>query len=190
MPPPTPASAPPSLTLTTPRLQLSAPRLSDAAEIFQSYARSPQVARYLVWTAHGAPHETEAFLVRCLEGMAAGRAVPFVIRLRAGGELIGMIELRPAGHKSDLGYVLSQAHWGRGYATEALRAVISHAWTMPGMARIWATCDVDNLASARVLEKAGMLREGLLRAWEMHPGCSARPRDSWCYAITHDGGIA
>jgi len=173
---------PPSVALTTPRLALSAPCLADAAEIFRAYASSPAVARYMIWKPHVALHETEAFLVRCAEAMAAGTSVPFVIRLRAGDELIGMIDLRPRGHKADLGYAFSQAHWGRGYATEAVRAVIGHAWTLPGMSRIWATCDVDNLASARVLEKAGMAREGLLRAWEVHPNCSPQPRDSWCYA--------
>ena len=179
-----PSSGAGPLTLTTPRLLLSAPRLGDAPEILRSYASDAQVTRYLVWTAHGALHETEAFISRCLEGLDAGRSLPFVIRLHPGGELIGMIELRLSGHKADLGYVLSHAHWGRGYATEALRAAITHAWTLPGMARLWATCDVDNRASARVLEKAGMLREGLLRAWEVHPACSSLPRDSWCYAMT------
>jgi ribosomal-protein-alanine N-acetyltransferase len=47
---------------------------------------------------------------------------------------------------------------------------------------VWAVCDVDNLASARVLEKAGMGREGRLRRWVLHPNVSAAPRDCWCYA--------
>jgi RimJ/RimL family protein N-acetyltransferase len=49
--------------------------------------------------------------------------------------------------------------------------------------RIWAVCDVDNAASARVMEKAGMQREGVLRRWSVHPNISAEPRDSFCYAI-------
>ena len=47
--------------------------------------------------------------------------------------------------------------------------------------RVWAVCDVDNEASARVLEKAGMTREGRLRAWAALPAFDA-PRDVWCYA--------
>ncbi len=49
--------------------------------------------------------------------------------------------------------------------------------------RVFATCDVGNLASARVMEKAGMLREGLLRRYGFHPGVSDEPRDSYIYAI-------
>jgi [ribosomal protein S5]-alanine N-acetyltransferase len=52
----------------------------------------------------------------------------------------------------------------------------------PAMFRVWAVTDVDNVASARVLERAGMTREGLLRSWLMHPSLSAAPRDCWCYA--------
>jgi len=47
-------------------------------------------------------------------------------------------------------------------------------------------CDVDNLASARVLEKVGMSREGVLRRSTMHPNASDEPRDSYCYAIVKE----
>jgi ribosomal-protein-alanine N-acetyltransferase len=45
-------------------------------------------------------------------------------------------------------------------------------------------CDAENVASSRVLEKAGMTREGLLRRYAMHPNVSDEPRDSLCYALT------
>ena len=48
--------------------------------------------------------------------------------------------------------------------------------------RIWAVCDLDNFASARVLEKAGMQREGVLRRYILHPNISSEPRDVYCYA--------
>jgi RimJ/RimL family protein N-acetyltransferase len=47
---------------------------------------------------------------------------------------------------------------------------------------VWAVTDVDNHASARVLEKIGMQREGLLRRWLVHPSLSPEPRDCWCFA--------
>jgi RimJ/RimL family protein N-acetyltransferase len=48
--------------------------------------------------------------------------------------------------------------------------------------RVWATCDVDNPRSARVLEKAGLSREAVLRAWGVRPNVSPEPRDMFMYA--------
>jgi RimJ/RimL family protein N-acetyltransferase len=61
---------------------------------------------------------------------------------------------------------------------------VDWALTQPTIYRVWATCDVDNLASARLLEKIGMQREGLLRRWIIPPNISEVPRDCWCYAKT------
>jgi RimJ/RimL family protein N-acetyltransferase len=52
----------------------------------------------------------------------------------------------------------------------------------PSVFRIGAFCDVDNVASARVMEKSGLVREGLLRRWLMHPNISDEPRDCFSYA--------
>jgi [ribosomal protein S5]-alanine N-acetyltransferase len=50
--------------------------------------------------------------------------------------------------------------------------------------RIGAVCDVENRASARVMEKAGLAREGILRRWLVHPNISGEPRDCFSYALT------
>jgi RimJ/RimL family protein N-acetyltransferase len=67
--------------------------------------------------------------------------------------------------------------------TEALKGIIDWALGRSEVFRVWAVCDVDNLASARVMEKAGMKREGRLCRWSVHPNLSAQPRDSYCYSI-------
>ena len=70
---------------------------------------------------------------------------------------------------------------------EAVRAVTQWALAQPGIFRVWAVCDIDNHASARVLEKAGMQLEGILRRWSGHPAADQSapevPRDCVCYAI-------
>ncbi len=66
--------------------------------------------------------------------------------------------------------------------TEALRAVIDYAFRDPRVYRVWAVCDAENVASARVLEKAGMSFEGVLRRYGIHPNISPEPRDARCYA--------
>ena len=61
--------------------------------------------------------------------------------------------------------------------TEALRAAVAGALAEPGMFRIDAVCDVDNPGSARVMEKVGLVREGLLRRWMVQPNVPDDPRD-------------
>ncbi|PYN54259.1 MAG: GNAT family N-acetyltransferase, partial [Candidatus Rokuibacteriota bacterium] len=95
---------------------------------------------------------------------------------------IGSIACRTRGHAVDIGYALGSAYWHHGYATEAGQAVVAWASDLPGIYRVWAFCDVDNTASARVLEKLGMSREGVLRRWIIHPNISPEPRDCYVYA--------
>jgi RimJ/RimL family protein N-acetyltransferase len=66
--------------------------------------------------------------------------------------------------------------------TEALSEVAHWALRQPEIFRISAVCDVENIASARVMEKAGLIREGLLRRWLVHPNISDKPRDCFAYA--------
>ena len=66
--------------------------------------------------------------------------------------------------------------------TEALAQVAQWAMREDGIWRIGAGCDVENLASARVMERAGLAREGILRRWIIHPNISSEPRDWLSYA--------
>ena len=66
-------------------------------------------------------------------------------------------------HSAELGYWLGKPFWGRGIITEAARAITAYGFETLGLTRIYAHVDSDNGASARVLEKAGYQREGLLR---------------------------
>lgn len=89
------------------------------------------------------------------------------------GELIGNVGVRrdAAGHPvADVGYELSPEHWGRGYATEAALAMRDWAFTNHDLSRLHAHCIAENTASANVLEKLGMMREGLLRDHVFHKG--------------------
>ena len=89
----------------------------------------------------------------------------FAITLRADGTLVGSIALmvEPDQHRAELGYVVGVPHWGRGYATEAGLAVLGHGFGELGLNRVYAFCFSRNPASRRVLEKLGMIREGMRR---------------------------
>jgi RimJ/RimL family protein N-acetyltransferase len=97
--------------------------------------------------------------------------------------LLGAAEIRIDRFKVDLGYVLARSEWGKGYMPEAAQALISWALGQEEIYRVWAVCDVENRASARVMEKVGMQREGILKRWVIHPNISTEPRDCYCYAI-------
>jgi len=109
-----------------------------------------------------------------------------VIVRKSDHELVGMLELRIDHWRADLGYVIAQEYWGNGYATEVTKSVVEWALMQADIFRVWATCDVENPASARVLEKAGMQREGILRRFTVHPNISDEPRDSYCYSAVKE----
>lgn len=171
---------PPTL-LRSDRLWLRASTLADAEATLKNYAQDPAVTRYLPWRPHPGIETTQAILQRFEKSWQDGTAFPFGIALSEGGEVIGCIELRPKGESAELGYVLGQAYWGRGIMTEALKAVLDWALGPGGFRRAEATCDGENLASVRVMEKAGMERQGLRPKHTLHPNLSPEPRDAWAF---------
>lgn len=80
------------------------------------------------------------------------------------------------------GYCLARDAWGRGYATEAAKAFVETVFANPAIYRIQAFCDIENTASARVLEKIGLSHEGTLRRYMVLPNMGEAPRDMHCYA--------
>ncbi len=167
---------------STARLHLRPPVIEDADVLFATYTQDPEVTKYLMWRPHDSAETTRDFVRRCLEQWQDGPTYSWVILTQLDDQLVGMIDLEIHGFRAEIGYVLAKRFWGQGYMTEAVRGLIDWALPQPDIYRVWATCDVENLASARVLEKAGMQREGLLRRWILHPNVSDTPRDSWCYA--------
>ncbi len=165
------------------RLILRKPRVDDAPAIFAGWVQDPEVARHLTWRPHENVETTKAMLERVAVAWEQGLRFPFVIAVKNTHQLAGMIEIRMESHKAELGYVLAKEFWGKGYMTEAVRALIDWAFQQPSMYRVYATTSVENFGSQRVMEKAGMQREGLLRKYVVHPIISDEPRDSYIYAI-------
>ena len=87
----------------------------------------------------------------------------------------------PPRTEAHLGYIFDPAYGGRGYATEAVIAVLAHAFGRLGVRRITAGCFADHLASVRILEKVGMRREqhGVGDSWHAELGWV----DGYSYAM-------
>lgn len=141
------------------------------------------VTKYLIWRPHENLEVTKQFVDRCIAKWHNRSAFAWVVICKSDMELIGMFELRIQSNQADFGYVLTREVWGNGYATEAAKAVVDWAKDQAEILRIWATCDVENMASARVLEKAGLKLEGILRKYMVKPNISDEPRDSLCYSM-------
>ncbi|HKH91008.1 MAG TPA: GNAT family N-acetyltransferase [Gemmatimonadaceae bacterium] len=157
-------------------------RESDAQAIYHGYSQDGEVTRFLMWRPHQDLVETREYLRRCEDGWNTGTELTWMLTRASDGSVLGAIALRPEGHKASIGYVLARSSWGQGLMSEAGRAVLQAAAHDRDLHRIWAVCDVENLASARVLEKIGMMREGILRRWVIHPNVSMTPRDALCYS--------
>lgn len=109
----------------------------------------------------------------------------FLLTTPGDGAVLGALDLRrPAAHRMEFGYVLARSCWGLGLMPEALGAAVDWALAQEDVFRIGSVCDVENRASARVMEKAGLTREGLLRRWLVHPNMGGEPRDCLIYART------
>jgi ribosomal-protein-alanine N-acetyltransferase len=177
---------PPPERFRTSRLTLRRPTLDDAQAIFEEYAADPDVTKYLVFKPHTEVETVRVFLRELMAAVEEGARFPWAVTLTGTDRLIGMLEIRIDGMGANIGYVLAKQYWGRGYMPEALRAVVEWAMGQPEIYRVWAFCDVDNQGSARVMEKIGMQREGILRRWSVSPNVSDEPRDCYCYSVVKE----
>ena len=151
------------------------------------YASDPEVCRFMNWGPNGEA-ETKDFIERRLRAAEERprRSFGLVVTLRDTEDVIGSCGLtvsKPEHRQGWIGYCFARAYWGRGYATEAARLLVKLGFEMIGLHRIFATCDSENAASARVLEKTGMRLEGRLRSDDFVKG---RWRDSLLFAILED----
>jgi len=170
--------------IATERLSLRRPRAADADVIFARFASDPDVTRYVGWPRHRTVDDTRGFLAFSDGEWAKSPAGPYLIFARDDGRLLGSSGLLfETSYRAGTGYVFAKDAWGRGYATEALQAMIDVARTT-GVRRLYALCHSAHAASARVLEKCNFAREGVLRGYVEFPNLvPVEPQDVLCYAI-------
>jgi ribosomal-protein-alanine N-acetyltransferase len=171
----------PPETIELQRIRLRRPALSDAEAIYE-YGSDPEVARYADWPIRTSIEQ----VVESLRGRSAlwdsGAEFYWVITLPEEDRAIGGVSCRIVQDSAEVGFLLNRRYWGNGLATDAARAIVEWALSIPSVRRVWATCDTENLASARVLEKVGLAREGILRSSIVRPNISSQPRDAFMYS--------
>lgn len=157
--------------------------MEDARAVFETWAQDPEVTRTMTWTPHEDMDVTRSVLRRMIDAWERGARFTYMILERDSKQAVGMIEIRPEGHKAEIGYVLARKYWNRGYMSEAAAALRDWAFSQPEIFRLYATTSVTNIGSQRVMEKIGMTREGLMRRYVIHPNVSSEPIDSYLYAL-------
>jgi RimJ/RimL family protein N-acetyltransferase len=171
-------------TIRTARLELRPVRDEDADQILR-YRNLPAVTRWLLNT------EVDAASLRAASRRAAENPDDHSVAVTLDGRVIGTVSLEvtdgmgqpgmPSRTEAGLGYVFDPAHGGRGYATEAVTAMVAHAFDRLAVRRITAGCFADNLPSVRLLERVGMRREqhGVRDSWHTELGWV----DGYTYAV-------
>ncbi len=171
--------------LDTPRLRLRRPCVTDAEEVYRTYACDREVSRFVLFRPDQTLQDVRHFLEMAAQAWEKGTAATWAMTLKSSGELIGMVDLRLE-VEANLGYVLARKYWNRGLTTEAVRAVVACAFHQGDIQRVWAVCEVNNTASARVMEKAGMICEGKLVRYLVFPNLGEEPRDVYRYGIARE----
>lgn len=162
--------------LETQRLTLRRFTTADASGMFYGWASDANVTRYLTWSPHKSPEETRALIQSRIEKYDDNLYYNWVVEEKNTHALIGnisVISVSQKNHNCEIGYCYGSKYWNQGYATEALKAVLDYLLYECEMHIVEAKYHSTNPASGRVMEKAGMVREAVLKERRYHPETNA-----------------
>ena len=148
----------------TNRLTLRPIDLGDTEDMF-AYSSNIENT-YYIYPAHLTLEDTKFSIANYFMSEPLGK---YGVELKEEGKLIGTIDLRikPAQLSAEIGYVLSHDYQGKGYATEAARAILDFAFTVLELEKVSATCNSENVASEALMIRLGMKKEGELRRYQV-----------------------
>lgn len=150
--------------LATSRLRLRWLEARDVPAQFAIFS-DPAVVRYWSGSRWTAMSQAEEAVAKALGDYRSGDALRFAVERLDSGEMIGnvsLFEFFPQSRRCEIGYAIASAHWGQGFATEAVRAALEYAFHELAVNRVEADVDPRNGASARVLERLGFQKEGYM----------------------------
>lgn len=150
-------------------------------EAMHEYSSDPQVVTHSMWGPN-TEEQTKEYVAQIIEmqQQKPRMSYEFVVVLRETGELIGGCGIHKAGYNGEIGYTFNPRFWGHGYATEAAFTLLRLGFEELGLHRIHATCRPENEASAAVMKRIGMKREGRMREHLFFKGAF---HDSELYSI-------
>jgi len=152
------------MELETERLRIREFQQSDYDAVYE-YSSDPEVVLYMPFGPN-TPEQAQGFLERVMPNQNEKERINYemAVILKETNRLIGGCRINKVDDiKAHIGYIFNKKYWGKGYATEAAIALVTFGFNEMNVHRVYATCDPENIASKRVLEKAGMVLEGRLR---------------------------
>jgi ribosomal-protein-alanine N-acetyltransferase len=175
--------------IETARLRVRLVEETDLADLF-AVNGDPEVTRFLPYATWESPASGNAWYKRMMDLQATDTALQFVVVRKDLEKAIGtclVFRHDEPSARAELGFVLGRAHWGAGYMTEALTALIDCAFENMGMRRLEAEVNPRNIASGQLLRRLGFVREGLLRQRWVSKGTA---HDVETYGLLHDDWAA
>jgi len=173
------------MLIGTERLALRRFRPSDA-ETLAAYRSDPDVARYQSWTAP-VPLEQARVIVASLAAGDPDEPGWFQYAIERIDDRVHIgdvgVDLHENRRQAEIGFTLAPAYQHRGYAGEAVRAVLDHLFGVRGLHKVSAEVDARNAAAARLLDWLGFTREGLRRS---HTWIKGEWTDDLLYGLLAD----
>lgn len=170
--------------IDTERLILARLRYEDAEELFYAYASKPEATKYMSWPTHESLKDTRSFLDYATKGWREGADYSYSVRIKENNRLVGSFGFLHDEGKVQFGYVFSPTQWGKGYATEVCRKMMSVVKSQIGVYRIFTFVDVENQRSINVLLKSGLVEEARLTKWFRFVNQSNEPKDCILFRLS------
>jgi RimJ/RimL family protein N-acetyltransferase len=165
------------------------PQISDAEAIFTRYGSDPEVVRYVGWPRHADVTDTREFLEFSRSEWQLWPVGPLLIEELDTGRLVGATGLAfDSIRVASTGCVLARDTWGKGFASEALAAIVQLA-RQNGMQRLYARCHVANLRSRRMLERCFFALEATKEKHAVYPNIGATGLQDECWYSVGTGAI-
>ncbi len=185
---PGPSPEPQPVSLETERLVLRRLGFQDL-EAFLDYRNDPEVARYQSWESFGrADAETLIQEQQAVRPGETGRWLQLAIERRDQPGLLGDCGFclrADQVRQAEIGFSLSPGHQGKGYATEAVAAVVDFLFRDLGVERVIAITDSRNTRSQALLERLGLRRESVFEVW-----FKGAPGEEHLFALDRSGWLA
>lgn len=167
------------------KFQMREITVNDIDDMFCYYS-NPEMMKYTSTEVHNSKDETFARITKLSNSYKNNKGIAWAIEDKVSKRVIGDIgiyNITSDGKKAGIGFNIAQSHWNKGYGTMALTIAFNYAIKEMHINRVEATCIIDNIASARIMEKAGMHFEGILRQYSSKNG---KYHDVKMYSIIKD----
>ena len=152
-----------TITLNTERLVLRRHRVEDALPLHKEFGRDEKMFEFSGWNPYETEEQAEETVQRFIGGYDEEHFYGWAIDYQ--GELAGTIgayDYDAEANSIEIGCSIARRFWGKGFASEAVKAVLDYLLEKEKIGSVTAWCAADNIGSARVMEKAGMRQE----SWE------------------------